>query len=82
MYGARFPRAFESDDDWFAINRFGVRHLIGWSIPMIMTGILSFFLLLQSHTGLTLTHNFASLAFVLVSVVETWRFARRYQAPF
>jgi hypothetical protein len=50
-----------------------------WSIPLIGVGLVSFFLPLQSHTGLTLVLGFAPLVFVLIPVVEAWRFARRYR---
>ncbi len=79
FYGVRFPQSFQSDDAWFTINRFGGKRLIVWSIPLIATGIISFFLSLQSHTGLTLTLGLAPLIFVLIPVFESWRFARRYR---
>jgi hypothetical protein len=79
LYGVRFPESFQSDDAWFAINRFGGRRLIVWSLPLIVIGIVSFFLPLQSHTGLTLTLGFAPLIFILIPVVEAWRFARQYR---
>ena len=76
-YGARFPESFESEEAWLEINRYGGRRAIVWSMPLIAVGIVSFFLPLQSHTGLTLLLGFAPLAFVLAPVVEAWRFARR-----
>ena len=79
LYGVRFPQSFQSDEAWYAINRFGGKRLIIWSIPLVATGIISFFLPLQSHTGLTLTLGFAPLIFVLIPVLESWRFARRYR---
>jgi len=79
LYGVRFSQSFQSDDAWFAINRFGGRRLIVWSIPLVAIGIISFFLPLQSHTGLTLTLGFAPLIFILIPLIETWRFARRYR---
>ena len=78
FYGVRFPQSFQSDDAWFAINRFGGKRMIVWSIPMIATGIGAFFLPLGANTGLTLTLGFAPLVFILIPVVEAWRFARRY----
>src|SRR5258708_2228688 len=78
LYGIRFPQSFQSDDAWFAINRFGGKRLIVWSIPLIVIGIVLLFLPLQSHTALTLTLGFAPLVFILIPVVEAWRFARRY----
>ena len=79
LYGVRFPASFQSDEAWLAINRFGGRRLAAWSFALIAVGVASFFLPLQSHTGLTLTLGFAPLVFVLAPVVETWRFARRYR---
>src|SRR5882724_830171 len=79
FYGVRFPQSFQSDDAWFAINRFGGKRLMVWSIPMTVIGIVSFFLPLQSHTGLRLALGFAPLVFILIPVIETWRFARRYR---
>lgn len=77
LYGVRFPAAFRSDEDWLAINRFGGKQMIGWSIPMILIGIISLFLPLQQHVGLTLTLGFAPLVFVFAPLVITWRFAQR-----
>src|SRR4051812_28405941 len=79
FYGVRFPQSFQSDDAWFAINRFGGKRLMVWSVPLIAIGIICFFLPLQSHIGLTLAMGFAPLIFVLIPVFEAWRFARRYR---
>jgi len=79
LYGVRFPQSFQSDDAWYAINRFGGQRLIVWAVPMIAVGIVSFFEPLQNHIGLTLVLGFAPLIFVLIPVLESWRFARNYQ---
>jgi len=79
FYGVRFPQSFQSDDAWFAINRFGGKRLLVWSIPLVAVGITSFFLPLQSHTALALTLGFAPLIFILIPVLESWRFARQYR---
>jgi uncharacterized membrane protein len=77
IYGVRFPQSFQSDEAWYAINRFGGRRMMIWSIPIIATAIASFFLPLQANPGLALTLGFAPLAFVLIPVVEAWRFAQQ-----
>lgn len=79
LYGARFPESFQSDDAWFAINRFAGKRMIIWSMPIIILGVIAFFLPLQGNTTLALTLAFAPLTFVLIPVLESWRFARRYQ---
>jgi len=80
FYGVRFPESFQSEEAWIAINRFGGKRLIIWAIPIIVVGITSFFLPLQSRSGLTLTLGFAPLIFVLIPALESWRFARRYRS--
>jgi hypothetical protein len=48
-YGARFRESFESDEAWFAINRFAGRQAIIWSLPLFAIGTVSLFLPLQNH---------------------------------
>lgn len=79
FYGARFRQPFESDEAWQAINRFGGKQMIGWSIPLIVLGAVSFFLPLQSHIAMTLVLGFAPLIFILIPAFNTWRFARRLE---
>jgi hypothetical protein len=79
LYGVRFPQSFQSDEAWLAINRYGGRRMILWAIPLIAVGVASFFLPLQSHPGFTLALGFAPLVFVLIPVIESWRFARRWR---
>jgi uncharacterized membrane protein len=79
FYGVRFPQSFQSDEAWFAINRFGGRRLILWSIPMIGLGVAAFFISLQPRPILAMALTAASLVLILIPVIESWRFARRYQ---
>jgi hypothetical protein len=79
LYGVRIRESLESDDAWFAINRFGGKRLIVWSIPLAMVGFASLFLPLQSNTGLALGLGFVPLIFVFIPAVEMVRFARRYR---
>jgi hypothetical protein len=78
FYGVRFPQSFASDDAWLAINRYGGKRLIIWSIPILIVGIASLLVPLQSRTALTLIIGFGPLIFVLIPLWESWRFARRY----
>jgi hypothetical protein len=80
LYGVRFPESFRSDEAWFAINRYGGQRMMIWSIPIIATGILCFFLPLQARPGLALVLAFTPLLFVLFPVWDSWRFARRFSA--
>jgi hypothetical protein len=78
IYGVRFPQSFQSDDAWRAINCYGGKRLAVWAIPLIGVGVVALFLPLQGKTGLTLVLGFAPIIFILIPVLEAWRFARRY----
>lgn len=78
LYGVRLPQAFQSEQAWYAINSFGGKRMIVWSVPVLLVGIASFFLRLQANTGLTLALGFAPLLFVLMPAIESWRFAQKF----
>lgn len=78
VYGVRFPQSLQSDEAWFAINRFGGKRLIVWAVPLIVVGVVSFFLPLKSHPALALLLGFGPIVFILIPLVESYRFARRY----
>ncbi len=39
VYGFRIPKAFRSDEDWYAINAYGGRALFWWSFALIASGV-------------------------------------------
>lgn len=43
-YGMRISKAFESKDNWYRINKYGGKALIGWSVPVLIIGIALVFL--------------------------------------
>lgn len=43
IYGIRVKKSFESEANWYAINAFGGKQLVIWSLPMILMGIGCFF---------------------------------------
>jgi hypothetical protein len=42
-YGFRIPKAFRSDENWYLINAYGGKALTLWSLPLLVTGVLKFF---------------------------------------
>ena len=81
LYGVRFREAFQSDEAWFAINRFGGQRLALWSLAQIACGIGACFAPLQGNDGLTLLVGIAPLMFIFIPMLETWRFAKRLVIP-
>jgi len=43
LYGVRIKKAFESEENWYKINKYGGRRLIFWSIVLICISIASLF---------------------------------------
>jgi hypothetical protein len=79
LYGVRFRESFQSENAWYAINRYGGKRLIIWAVPLMLLGIGCFFLPLQSRPALAVIVALAPLLCVLAPACETWRFARRYR---
>jgi hypothetical protein len=78
LYGVRFHESFASDEAWFAINHFGGQRMARWSIAQIGFGVFAYFAPLKDNTPLTLVAAVAPLAFILIPILETWRFAKRF----
>ncbi|PKN33967.1 MAG: hypothetical protein CVU61_11035 [Deltaproteobacteria bacterium HGW-Deltaproteobacteria-19] len=39
IYGFRIAKAFESEENWYAVNRFGAGAMMLWSVVLAMVGI-------------------------------------------
>ena len=44
FYGVRIKKSFESEKNWYAINEYGGKQLVLWSIPIILAGVGCFFI--------------------------------------
>ncbi|MBI5569459.1 MAG: SdpI family protein [Desulfomonile tiedjei] len=73
FYGFRIGKAFESEENWYAINRYGAKALMCWSVVIMAVGIVSLYLDPQ-HVLTVAKIAFLSL---LVPVVQTLWYARR-----
>jgi SdpI/YfhL protein family len=77
-YGFRFPEAFESDEAWLAINRYGAQRLIFWSILLLLFGIaVPFFLPAENVVAIIAVAN--APVIVVVPFIESWKFAKQYR---
>ena len=73
-YGFRIRKAFESEENWYKINKYGAQRLIIWSLAMIITGVVYFFLepRLASAIGI-----WPLGVFTLIPIIETLLYAKR-----
>lgn len=79
FYGVKFRECYQSDEAWFAINHFGGKRLLLWSIPIVLLGIVTLFLPLRLHPLLTLVCATLLFAFVLIPTIEIARFAKTFR---
>lgn len=48
-YGIRIKKSFTSEKNWYALNAYGSRQLIVWSLPLLVVGLLCFFIPIDEH---------------------------------
>jgi hypothetical protein len=73
VYGFRMRKAFESEENWYAINSYGAKALIRWSFVIMAAGIAC----LSIEPQHVLTVAKASFVSLLVPVLQTFSYARR-----
>ena len=76
VYGFRFRQSFESDEKWYAINRYGARKMIVWSFAIIAFGMLSFMLPAGGGEMPRIILACAPLL-LIIPAIESWIFARK-----
>lgn len=77
VYGIRTPKAFESDELWFKINRYGARQMMLWSAVTVVLGIATFFIPFANPAQLIVWFSLASLLPLLVAYVQIFRYSNK-----
>ena len=78
-YGFRIRKSFSSEENWYKINRYGAKRLMLWSVPLLLIGVIAFFVPFDSvaeDLPLVLAFAVAPLI-VFVPLVETCLYARK-----
>ncbi|MDX1582391.1 MAG: SdpI family protein [Thermoanaerobaculia bacterium] len=76
LYGVRFRKSFESERNWYAINEYGGRQLVLWSIPLAVIGVVTLFLPLAGNPFLTIVLALAPLI-LLIPAFTSWLYSRK-----
>ena len=79
VYGIRIPKSFASEANWYAINAYGGRQFMLWSLLPLLAGCACFFVRLDAvgrDIGPLLGGAPAMLA-CLLAVIQSLRFARK-----
>ncbi|MEI7637865.1 MAG: SdpI family protein [Syntrophus sp. (in: bacteria)] len=73
VYGFRIRKAFESDQNWYLINRYGARALMLWGMVLMAAGIICLFVQPQYVLN-TAKAGFIS---IVIPIMLTIAFGRR-----
>ncbi len=77
FYGVRFKKAFESEQNWYQINHYTAKWIIGCSFAMILLGFVVFLLPLEKGNYWVILLALAPLIFLMPAIVAGYRFARK-----
>ena len=73
VYGFRIRKAFESEQNWYRINRYGARALMLWALILMAVGIICLFVQPQYVLN-TARAGFIS---IIIPIMLTIAFGRR-----
>jgi hypothetical protein len=80
FYGFRISKAFESEENWYEINRYGGRQLLRWSILLAFIGVL-YFIFPIDDTRSELANTLLAVLPILicpgVAIVKTLLFSKQ-----
>ena len=65
LYGVRFARAFTSEEAWYAVNEYGGRRLVFWSLLVAAAGVVALIVPLQGRTWPVILLAMAPLLYVV-----------------
>jgi len=73
-YGVRFKKSFESQENWYKINRYGARRMIYWSVVLIAIGVVTMFLRVGANGIILLA---SAPAILIIPAIESWLYVRK-----
>jgi uncharacterized membrane protein len=74
VYGARFKKSFESDENWYKINKYAGKLMIICSIPIVVLGVLSFFITFNIIT--LILYVILLIVLVLIATFQSYNYAK------
>ena len=77
LYGVRIKKAFESEENWYKINKYGGRRLIFWSIVLICICIASLFFEISEDSILFIAFSLAPVIVLIPCLIEIFIYARK-----
>lgn len=75
-YGIRFKKSYQSDEHWYAINKFGAARFIVWSVPVVLLGVAAFFISVEDNTAIQWLYIIAPML-LIIPTLQSYLFARK-----
>ena len=76
LYGVGMAKSFESDENWFKMNRFGAKQMMLWAGAIIVFGLAAFFLPLQGNKDLMAIVAIVPALLMLIPVFQIYRYSK------
>lgn len=76
-YGMRIKKSFESDENWYKINKYGAQQLIKWSALLVLIGIATFFIPFGNNEIWIIVFSFVPVFVIIPPVIKTYQYARK-----
>ena len=73
VYGFRIRKAFESEQNWYLINRYGARALMLWAVVLMAVGIICLFV----HPQYVLNTAKVGFISIIIPIMLTIAFGRK-----
>ena len=73
VYGIRIRKAFESEENWYKINRYGAIALMYWAVLIIVAGVICLFIPPQ----FVLTAAKVSILLIIIPLIQVMRYGKK-----
>jgi hypothetical protein len=77
FYGVRFRKSFESEENWYKINRYGAKQFVNWPWLLIFIDIITFFLPLDGNSSLTIILAFCPALIVIPPAILSYLYDKK-----
>jgi len=75
VYGVRIRKAFESEENWYKINRYGAIALMYWSVLIMVAGVICLFIPPQ----FVLTAAKVRILLIIIPLIQIMRYGKNYR---
>jgi uncharacterized membrane protein len=76
-YGVRIPKSLASAENWYRINRYGAKQLVGWSGVSLVVTVSGFFLTIEEASPLFWFYLLIPAIAALIACLFTLVWSRR-----